>query len=345
MGFRIEDGHLLGLQRVLNPSGVLAQAARVLDASLPPYSNEVLLAVDVLQIDAASFQQFKTQYQTPEAIAQAIMMIVTDCGKLQNPVTGSGGMLLGRVAAIGPDFPDKTLKVGERVASLISLTATPLSLTEVKLVEINKERALVSGHAILGPHALFARLPSDLPEGAALAGFDVCGAPADALRLTQPSDTVFILGLGKAGRSVAAAISRFIPDARILGIDAYEPAVEFCRGHYLGDFGLLDASDPVVVAGWIYARTNGKGADLTISCANRPDMEMAAILATRVGGRCLYFGMATNFQKAALGAESVGRDIRMLIGSGYVPGHAETMMQLLRDDKGLLHFFMEGFSL
>ncbi len=345
MGFRIESGHSLGLQRVLDPPGVLAQAARVLDASLPPYANEVLLAVDILQIDSASFRQFKTQYETPEAIAVAVMAIVSVHGKLQNPVTGSGGMLLGRVAAIGPDFPDKTLQVGDRLVTLISLTATPLSLTDVRRVEIEKERALVSGHALLGPHALYARLPEDLPEGAALAAFDICGAPADALRLTGTTDTVFILGLGKAGRSVAAAISRYIPEARVLGMDAYGPAVEFCRGHYLGEFGLLDAGDPLAVSDWIYARTKGQGADLTISCANRPDTEMAAILATRVGGRCLYFGMATNFQKAALGAESVGRDVRLLIGSGYVPGHAETMLQLLRDDKGLLNFFTEGFTL
>ncbi len=41
--------------------------------------------------------------------------------------------------------------------------------------------------------------------------------------------------------------------------------------------------------------------------------------------------MATNFAAAALGAEGLAADVRMLVGNGYVPGHADLALSLLRE--------------
>ena len=40
--------------------------------------------------------------------------------------------------------------------------------------------------------------------------------------------------------------------------------------------------------------------------------------------------MATNFAAAALGAEGLAADVPMLVGNGYVPGHATYALDLLR---------------
>ena len=50
---------------------------------------------------------------------------------------------------------------------------------------------------------------------------------------------------------------------------------------------------------------------------------MAALLAVKDGGTVIFFSMATSFTGAALGAEGVGKDATLLIGNGYVPGHAD----------------------
>ena len=48
-------------------------------------------------------------------------------GKQHNPVTGSGGMFIGYVREIGERLRDRIdLKAGDRIASLVSLTLTPL---------------------------------------------------------------------------------------------------------------------------------------------------------------------------------------------------------------------------
>jgi L-erythro-3,5-diaminohexanoate dehydrogenase len=51
--------------------------------------------------------------------------------------------------------------------------------------------------------------------------------------------------------------------------------------------------------------------------------------------------MATSFPAAALGAEGLAADVTMLIGNGYVPGHAEMALDLLRAEPGVRKIFDE----
>src|SRR4051812_9562431 len=93
-------GDPFGTHRSTSPTGVLPQQAEVLDASLPAYDNELLLDVDTLNIDAASFRQLKDAAGGDEKkLADSIVNIVAKRGKMHNPVTGSGGMLIGRLRA------------------------------------------------------------------------------------------------------------------------------------------------------------------------------------------------------------------------------------------------------
>jgi hypothetical protein len=70
-----------------------------------------------------------------------------------------------------------------------------------------------------------------------------------------------------------------------------------------------------------------------------PGCEHGAILATRPGGTVVFFSMATSFPAAALGAEGLAADVTMLIGNGYVPGHAELALDLVRTEPGVRALF------
>ena len=50
-------GDRFGIHRVVTPAGALPQQAERLDASLPIFDNELLIEVDSLNIDSASFLQ------------------------------------------------------------------------------------------------------------------------------------------------------------------------------------------------------------------------------------------------------------------------------------------------
>jgi L-erythro-3,5-diaminohexanoate dehydrogenase len=79
----------------------------------------------------------------------------------------------------------------------------------------------------------------------------------------------------------------------------------------------------------------GRGADLTVVCVDVPGAEHGAILATASGGTVVFFSMATSFPAAALGAEGLAADLTMLIGNGYLPGHAELALELVGTEPGV----------
>ena len=174
----------IGLHRVIEPPGALPQAALRLDASANIARDEVRIAVERLNLDAASFRQLATKHDGDgDAVRAEVLDIITERGKMHNPVTGSGGMLIGTVEEVGPDSP-LGLKPGDRVATLVSLTLTPLAITDgLARWDGRGEQVPCSGHAILFGRSIAAVLPDDLDAALALAVLDVCGAPALTARV------------------------------------------------------------------------------------------------------------------------------------------------------------------
>ena len=101
---------------------------------------------------------------------------------------------------------------------------------------------------------------------------------------------------------------------------------------------LADARDPVGLAAAVEGALGGP-ADVTVVCVDVPGCEHGAILATAEGGTVIFFSMATSFSAAALGAEGLAADVTMLVGNGYVPGHAGYAMNLLRSDAAVRTLF------
>lgn len=332
-----------GLDRVVGEPGVLPQRAQRLDPALPIRPDEMLIDVESLNVDAASFKQIKESCGgQPEAVVARIQEIVRERGKLQNPVTGSGGMLLGRVREIGPLHPAKgKVKPGERIATLVSLSLTPLVIQEVRGVRMDVDRVEVRGHAILFASGIWSRVPEDMPETLVLAALDVCGAPALVSRYARPGMRIAVLGAGKSGALCLAQAHRSTGGkGQLLALDISEKALSALAELGVSDSSLrVDATRAVEVLEAVKQATGGALCDLVINCATVPGTEMATILAARDGGTAIFFSMATSFTAAALGAEGVGKDVTMVIGNGYVPGHADLTLDLLRTDTRLRVFF------
>jgi L-erythro-3,5-diaminohexanoate dehydrogenase len=344
-------GCRLGSHRVVSPSGSLPQAAWRLDNTPAPYANEILCAVDVLNIDSASFKQIGDACShDARAIGEHIALTVGERGKQHNAVTGSGGMFVGRVLAIGSDLAARDdIAVGDRIASLVSLTLTPLSIAAVRDVDVSTGRVWIDGRAILFETGLYARLPDDIPLDVALAVLDVAGAPAQIQRLAQPGQTVCVIGAdGKSGLlSCVAARTRVGPAGRVVGVvpDARTPAARLLLEHGYADAIIeADARDALGVAAAIAGPLPAL-ADLVVNCVNVGGTELASILCTRDGGTVYFFSMSTSFTAAALGAEGVGKDVTMIVGNGYAKGHAAIALQTLRDHAPVLTYFTQRYAL
>lgn len=346
MPFRPADA--LGLQRVLDPrdAGALPQQAARVDASLPIAEDELLVEVESLNIDSASFHQLSgAAAGDPLRLEQAILDLVRTRGKHHNPVTGSGGMFIGTVRQVGPKFPveQKPVRVGDRIASLVSLSLTPLEIRKIKKIHMGIDRVDIEGHAILFASGLFARLPSDLPETVALAVLDVAGAPAQAQKLAKKGDTVLVVGGGgKSG--VLCLYESKKKGATTLALDYSDAAISRLKGLSFVDHVIQgDARKALEVMKRVRELTSGKMADVVINVANIPETEMACVLSARDRGLVYFFSMATSFARAALGAEGVGADVDLVIGNGYTAGHADLALQVLRDSPELKKLFLETY--
>jgi L-erythro-3,5-diaminohexanoate dehydrogenase len=336
----------VGLHRVLAPRGVLPQAADRLDNRPRLGPDEVRVRVERLNLDAASFRQLATKHAGDGASVRAeVLAIVEARGKMHNPVTGSGGMLIGTVEEVGPESP-LGLKPGDRVATLVSLTLTPLRIEDgLQSWDGLSEQVPCDGYAILFGRSIAAVLPDDLPAELALAVLDVCGAPAltdRVVRRYQQPTVAVIGGAGKSGSLSLAAARR--AGARTVGVVPTAAERDLLKTAGLADaVALADARDPVALSTAV-SDSLGRPADVTVVCVDVPGCEHGAILATADGGTVIFFSMATSFPAAALGAEGLAADVTMLIGNGYVPGHADFALNLVRSVPAVRELFAARLS-
>ena len=327
-----------GTHRVIEPAGVLPQPALKINNDMNIFDNEILIDVSALNIDSASFTQIEEAAgHDIEKIKEMILSIVAERGKMQNPVTGSGGMLIGTIEKIGSDLEGKIdLKVGDRIATLVSLSLTPLKIEEILDVKPDIDRVEIKGKAILFESGIYAVLPKDMSETLALAALDVAGAPAQAAKLVKPGDSVVILGAaGKSGMMCCyEAKKRVGPTGNVIGIVRKESDIKkLMDAGFVHKAIVASAQMPVEVLNAVLEANDGKEVDITINCVNIENTEMSSILPVRDGGTVYFFSMATSFTKAALGAEGVGKDVDMIIGNGYTKGHAEITLQILRESE------------
>lgn len=344
----MKKGSPYGTHRVLEPPGVLPQGAWKVDNTVEIFDNEILIDVSNLNIDAASFTQIKQEANNDAGKVAAIVLdIVARRGKMHNPVTGSGGMLIGTVLVIGTALAPKCeLKVGDRIATLVSLSLTPLRIDQISKVHLHQDQIEIKGRAILFETGLYAKLPPDIPENMALAILDVAGAPAQTARLVHPGDIVLVIGGGgKSGTlCVYEARKRAGPGGCVIGASPFEQDCQRMKTLGWVDHALqVDATDALALMQAVAAVTQGKMADVVINCVNIPNTEMGSILSTREGGKIYFFSMATSFTAAALGAEGVGKDVEMIVGNGYARGHAEFALALLRESETLRQLFEERY--
>lgn len=345
----MKNGCIYGTHRVLEPKGVLPQPAIKINNTMDIYDNEILIDVHTLNIDSASFTQIKEQANHEEEKIEEIMMnIVKERGKHHNPVTGSGGMLVGTVEKIGDGLKDKVdLKEGDKIATLVSLSLTPLVIEEIINIRKEIDQVDIKGKAILFESGIYAKLPEDMPIKLALSALDVAGAPAQTAKLVKPGDIVVVIGGGgKSGLlCLYEAKKRAGVTGKVICIGRSEKSVNKAKKLGLADaFIQADATQAIEIYNKVREVTGGELADIVINCVNIPNTEMSSIIITKDHGTVYFFSMATSFTKAALGAEGIGKDANMIVGNGYTKDHAEITLQVLRECKPIRDLFEETYA-
>ena len=242
---------------------------------------------------------------------------------------------------------DGDLRVGDRIATLVSLSLTPLRIDEIVEVRKDIDQVDIKGQAILFESGIYSILPADIPQNLALSVLDVAGAPAQTAKIVEPGDTVVILGGG--GKSGMLCCYQAKKEAGVNGkvicVDGFESSIERAKSVDVADEYLVaNATDAVGLYREVARLTEDKLADVVINVVNIPNTEMASIMACKDNGMVYFFSMASDFTKAALGAEGVGKDVNMLIGNGYTKGHANVALQVLRENDKLRDLFAQLYA-
>ncbi len=345
-----EHGAPFGAHRVLEPRGVLPQPARQLDNRfVTSWDNEIVVEVETLNIDAASFRQMEEAAGgDPDGIVELVRRTVEERGKQHNPVTNSGGMLLGVVRRVGSAVPkERAPSLGDRIATLASLTLTPLAIDSFGEVRKASAQIDVRGRAVIADGAPFAKLPTDLPEKLALAVMDVAGAPIQVSRRAKWGESVVVLGGGgKSGVLCAAQARRSVgPTGRVIAIESYGKYADDLRALDICDVVMGgDATDALAMYEAILGANLGQEVDLAICCVNVDGAERGTTLPVRDGGCAYFFSMSTSFTRCALGAEGVGKDVELVIGNGYARKHADFALDLVRSMPALQALFAARYG-
>lgn len=344
----MNQGCRYGTHRVISPKGVLPQAADCIDNTMEIKDNEMLIDVKTLNIDSASFTQIvEATNSNTEEMKKMILDIVAKRGKMQNPVTGSGGMLLGVVKQVGTLFPHE-VAIGDAIATLVSLSLTPLKIKTIKAIHMNKDQVDIEGEAILFASGIFAKIPLDMDQHIALSALDVAGAPAQVDKLVSPGDSVAILGAaGKSGVLCCyVAKKKAGNNGKVIAINSADSRIDELRNlHVCDEIIIASATNPMDVYHKVLEANNQQQVDVTINVVNVPNTEMTSILITKNTGVVYFFSMATSFSKAALGAEGIASEAQMLIGNGYTYNHANYTFNLLRESKPLYDLFVKRYGM
>jgi hypothetical protein len=147
---------------VLAPAGVLPQAAERLDTRPELWPDEVRVRVERLNLDAASYRQLSEKHGGDGAAVRAeVLDIVATRGKMQNPVTGSGGMLIGTVEEVGPESTlgvegGAILATADRGTVIFFSMATSFSAAALGAEGLAADVTMLVGNGYVPGHAAYA---------------------------------------------------------------------------------------------------------------------------------------------------------------------------------------------
>ncbi|MDQ3931912.1 MAG: hypothetical protein M3252_03615 [Actinomycetota bacterium] len=338
------EGTHLGVHRSIDPTGVLPQAAWRLDNRPQLWPSEARIDVELLALDPVVLRRLREPATRDPARPHAfILETVAERSKLQDPATGAGGSLLGRISEIGPDHP-RDLRPGTRVALPGALGLTPLWLLDVSGWDGVSALLPARGHAIVFARSPFARVPEHIDARLALTVLGVSAIPAVVRRFLHQGDRVAILGGAGAAGAMASVAARKRGAADVVSVVGTWR--EACLVESLGAAtpAVADLRDPLATA---TAVRDGLGgfADLAVVCADVPEVEGGALLATRPCGTAVFAGSRVTLAGLANLSRSLGAEVELVVASGPAAGAAEDAFELLRMCPALAPFLTGEASL
>lgn len=325
---------LFGIGRSIEPAQALPQQAWRVDNTMELRPGELLVDVKVVSVNLVSFNEIREAAgDNDRLLCHRVLEIIQDRGKLHNPVTNTGGSFYGTVARMGPEYPNHYgLSVGDGVVSLTSLTITPLRLDRILAVDYDCAQLTVEGQAILFATSPVVKQPTDIPLRVALAAMDEAGVATCTSHIVEQGQSVLVLGAGGRSGLLSAygARDKLGDTGRLVGVvrnAAHRNTVE--RYGLYDEVLNLNATDAQRLCATDDPAFTGRF-DVVVNCINSVSTEVAALVAVKPRGTIYFATLGCDYKFAGLTAEGIGKQVTIIPYTGFMDGHAEYTLNLLR---------------
>ena len=214
---------------------------------------------------------------------------------------------------------------GARVASLASLTLIPLRLDSVDRVDPDSPQVDVTGYRLpLRSHRLGADArPTAADDGARAVRRLRRRARRCGRSRPAPEPSAYSARVTPA----SSPLPRRVMWCRTRRWSCVDVDARRGRARRRRSVSATSRSRPTCATRWPRSRRCARPERRRPTSRRRrqrPGCEPAAALLTADGGTVLFFSMATSFSAAALAADGIGTELRMIVGSGYAPDTATT---------------------
>lgn len=327
-----------GIKRVLEPKHVLPTSAWKLDNSRKIYSDELKVSIRRIHLEGTGFKQICTESNDDEnRIKQAIIDMVIRRGKLHNPVTDTGGLVLGVVEEIGSEYNNSMgLEKGDLVICNASAASLPMYLEEITSVNRAFNQVEAKGCVIVHSLIPLVKAPEDVPLEMLMFAFDQSGTLYRLHQLVEGKEKFLVVGnsmltnllYGYVIRSTAGESAQITclldkkTNMRLTGrgIDSLITTV-------FDEVNFLDILRPVECMRKLNAESFF---DLSINCAEIPGAETINILATKPGGTVLFANLINNLNIALYITESISKNLDVRGAEGYLENYDNFDVEIVR---------------
>lgn len=343
-------GRYYGQRRVLEPQGVVPATAWKIDNSKEIGSLEARVRLERIHLEWDNFQQICSSCGFDEARVRArIFDFVEKRGKIHNPFTQSGGVLIGTVEEISPDLISEAgISVGDRIYCIASLSGIPIYIEDIISIDFNYGQIICTGYAILFEASPVYLMDNDLSTDYTLAAIDEAGSLFGAynLALEHRNQNIFIIGRTTyATMMYAAAVREAVGSGcqihAIMTLENRETLTNEEREKIMSSVikrvYFTDLTEPIQALEQIMSENPELGqVDQVIVAEDTFGAETLAVMLVKPFGDVYFTSVENHYGSAQLVAESMGKIVTMYAFDQYIKDYPEFTMRIIRGIKDSL---------
>ena len=346
-----------GIKRVLEPQHVLPTSAWKLDNNRNIYPDELKVSIKRIHLEGTGFKQICTESNDDEKkIKRAIIDVVIRRGKLHNPVSDTGGLVMGTIEEIGAEYDNwQDFKVGDLVICNASAASIPMHIENITFIDRAYNQVEANGYVIVHNKIPLVKAPEGVSSDMLMFAFDQSGTLYRLKTLLGGKSKFLIVGnsmltnllygyvirreLGKDCEITCLLDKKTNTRIAGKGIDALIKNV-------FDEVNYLDILRPVECMARLGAESYY---DLSVNCAEIPGAETINILATKPGGTVLFANLINNLNIALYITESISKSLDVRGAEGYLEGYEDFDIELVEElsmylkDMEIIHSVREDF--